>query len=335
MKAEARRALGGARRWWIRRRPRGSGCVLCLHRVVESGRHLSALAGLRDLEITQAQLEQLVGRLRSAGWAFVALAEIVADDADPRSVALTFDDGYLDNLVLAAPVLEELGVPYTLFVTTGFIDRTVEPWWLLLGEMVSRLCSESVAAGSMGDTGNGDGYAGDWRDRLFEAASRRVDPCLRHDRAGLAALLAAEVGHDPACSLDVPNQLWFMTWDQVRELAERPLCTLGCHTVTHRSLGGLSEQEVEHEVAESRRRLAAETGIESPWFAYPHGRDRDIPRNGAAILEGFGLQAGFSTSSRNLRPADRATPWALPRKSVGWNEIRSGVWLDLVAGAFE
>lgn len=309
--------------------------MLCLHRVVESDRQLSDLAGLRDLEITRAQLAQLVAGLRSAGWEFVSLADIVGGDADPRSVALTFDDGYLDNLELASPLLEELGVPYTVFVTTGFIDRTVEPWWLVLGEMVTRLCSEGAAAGWMAGRGHGDGSAGTGRNRMFQEASRRVDPCLRHDREGLAALLEAQGGVDGPVSGEVPAQPWFMTWDQVRELAERPLCTLGCHTVTHRSLGGLSEDEVECEVAESRRRLAAETGVESAWFAYPHGRDRDIPQEGAAILRRLGLQAGFSTVPRNLRPADRMAPWALPRKSVGWNEMNGGGWLDLVAGAFE
>ena len=58
-----------------------------------------------------------------AGW---AQGRAVAFDADATSgtgcrVAITFDDGYLDNLVVAAPILCELGLPFTVFVTSEFV----------------------------------------------------------------------------------------------------------------------------------------------------------------------------------------------------------------------
>jgi peptidoglycan/xylan/chitin deacetylase (PgdA/CDA1 family) len=38
-----------------------------------------------------------------------------------NSVAITFDDGYRDNLYIASPILEELKIPYTVFVSTEYI----------------------------------------------------------------------------------------------------------------------------------------------------------------------------------------------------------------------
>ena len=45
------------------------------------------------------------------------------------TLSITFDDGYLDNFEVAAPILKRLGLPATFFVTTGFIgSRIVPPW---------------------------------------------------------------------------------------------------------------------------------------------------------------------------------------------------------------
>jgi peptidoglycan/xylan/chitin deacetylase (PgdA/CDA1 family) len=46
-----------------------------------------------------------------------------------RALAITFDDGYLDNFENAAPVLHDLGLPATFFVVTQWIETEVVPWW--------------------------------------------------------------------------------------------------------------------------------------------------------------------------------------------------------------
>lgn len=39
------------------------------------------------------------------------------------NIAITFDDGYADNLYVVAPILEKKGIPFTVFVTTEYIRR--------------------------------------------------------------------------------------------------------------------------------------------------------------------------------------------------------------------
>src|SRR5581483_4093860 len=46
-----------------------------------------------------------------------------------RSVALTFDDGYVDNLLVAKPLLERFGVPATVFVVSGYVGTSKPFWW--------------------------------------------------------------------------------------------------------------------------------------------------------------------------------------------------------------
>lgn len=46
-----------------------------------------------------------------------------AENSDKLKFAITFDDGYRDNLYIAGPVLLEWGVPFTVFVTASFIKN--------------------------------------------------------------------------------------------------------------------------------------------------------------------------------------------------------------------
>src|SRR5215469_16327730 len=54
---------------------------------------------------------------------------------DHPSVAITFDDGYVDNLENALPVLEQNAIPATLFVSTGYIGNSNGYWWDQLQEI--------------------------------------------------------------------------------------------------------------------------------------------------------------------------------------------------------
>ena len=99
------------------------GEIWMLHRVVEQR---SEDPKQRELEVTPEWLEQEINDYRAHGWHFVPI------DAMPkrgRWVCLTFDDGYQDNYSLAYPLLERLGVPFCLYVTTGFIDNRLPMWW--------------------------------------------------------------------------------------------------------------------------------------------------------------------------------------------------------------
>jgi peptidoglycan/xylan/chitin deacetylase (PgdA/CDA1 family) len=57
------------------------------------------------------------------------VTKIERGEPTARDLAITFDDGYLDNLENAAPVLEALSLPATFFVVSGWIGTNVVPWW--------------------------------------------------------------------------------------------------------------------------------------------------------------------------------------------------------------
>jgi peptidoglycan/xylan/chitin deacetylase (PgdA/CDA1 family) len=92
--------------------------ILMYHRVAR-------LAGYDQLTVTPERFEDQIATLKS-GWQVVNLAEAIAtlESGGPRAptAVVTFDDGYLDNLVNALPVLRRHQVPATIFVTARFSD---------------------------------------------------------------------------------------------------------------------------------------------------------------------------------------------------------------------
>ncbi len=81
------------------------------------------------LSLPPEVFEDQMARLKRRGYNSVTLSEAYAYVAGktrlpPRSVVITFDDGYLDNWVYAFPILKKYGMRATVFVSTDFIDRT-------------------------------------------------------------------------------------------------------------------------------------------------------------------------------------------------------------------
>jgi peptidoglycan/xylan/chitin deacetylase (PgdA/CDA1 family) len=106
--------------------------ILLYHHIVPAGQSCGKAEPVEDgrLVLTPEQLEVHLQELRRRGFRFVALPDLVATIArhgwEPwREVAVTFDDGWVDNYLHAVPVLRKLGVPATFFVTTSHIRQGV------------------------------------------------------------------------------------------------------------------------------------------------------------------------------------------------------------------
>lgn len=108
------------------------GEIWMLHRVVEQR---SDNPEQRELEVTVAWLEQKINEYRSKGYSFISINNLTTLNTKHSTlntkkwVCITFDDGYRDNYTLAYPMLKRLNVPFTVYVTTGFIDNLMHMWW--------------------------------------------------------------------------------------------------------------------------------------------------------------------------------------------------------------
>jgi peptidoglycan/xylan/chitin deacetylase (PgdA/CDA1 family) len=228
------------------------------------------------------------------------------------AVVVTFDDGYADNVLEALPVLEEVGVPATFFVSSGHIGTEKEFWWhqlegILLreGEFPALFQLDDARYGRVWDTASLD-----QRKALYASlnmAMREIPPDRRDawlDQLGKWA----DRRHG---GKDIHRS---MTKEEVKMLAASPWATIGAHTVTHSALSSLTEEQQRKEIFTSKQDLESITGKEITTFSYPFGRKRDYDRTSVRLCR----EAGFIRSAANFPgQVHRWTdPFQLPRHLV-------------------
>ena len=327
------KALGAA----LRRRSR-RGVVLLYHRVAEP-RFDPQLLDVAPQNF-DAQMRVLSQRM-----APLALSEFErrrrAGTLPARAVAVTFDDGYADNLYAAAPRLEVHGIAATVFVTAGMIDSGREFWW----DDVERIAFAPQAL-----DGSPPALSIPWRieDGAAITAERggrewnvteRVDSSSRHR---LYRGMVAALRRMPTRERDGLVSRW-RDWAGVTEgareshrtlstpelvaLADARGVSIGAHTMTHPSLAMLSASEQAHELRESRRWL--ETTIAKPVtaVAYPYGESADVSAITVAAARSGGFDTGFSNVGGTAwRWSSR---WRVPRVLVrDWDAATFSTQLD-------
>lgn len=269
-----------------------------------------------------------------------ALLEALSAGRVPeRAVAVTFDDGYADNLHAARPVLERHGVPATVYVTTGHLDARAEFWWdelerllLLPGRLPQTLrvtiegCERSWSLGGAAAWSEADACAHRrWsvlesadptpRHRAYRALHAALRPLPASAREEALGSIRTQAGVAPA-GRETHRAL---TRGELRALARGGLVEIGAHTVTHPVLAAVSHDSQRAEIEGSRDALAAELGAPPRTFAYPFGGARDFTGSTAALVGEAGFASSVTTAPVPAWPD--TDPMRVPRFLVrDWDE---------------
>ena len=237
----------------------------------------------------------------------VAAAQAGGPKLPSRAVAITFDDGYESNYALAFPVLKRLGLPATIFLTTGYLDRSVLPWFVRLEMALSRT-SQSIL--QVEDFTAPLNTASERREAYLALCGRLKSRTQAEADDLLVAIEdALQVHLQPGDNLPAP--LRPMTWDMAREMHTSGLITLGGHTHTHPILGRCTPERSEHEIRTCHARIREEIGTSPSLFAYPNGGPGDFDQDTQAMLASTGFSGSFTMHAGFIHPHHEVL--ALPR----------------------
>jgi peptidoglycan/xylan/chitin deacetylase (PgdA/CDA1 family) len=256
----------------------------------------------------RAQMEHLRRELTPLSLADL-VAALAAGALPPRAVAVTFDDGYVDNLTAASPILVEQGVPATFFVTAGELDGAHEFWWDTLEQIF--LAGRPVPPTLEVELGGGP----------RRLATRTAAERTTAHRAVYEALVAAapEARDDLAARLVRWSGLMLvtrpdhrpMTGEEVRRLGRRPGHAIGAHGARHLALPAQAAEVRQREVVDGKARLEALLGRPVTLFAYPFGA---VSGEAVAAAGAAGFAGAATCEPALVRPG--CDPLRLPRLPV-------------------
>lgn len=304
---------------------RGRGAIFMLHhvrpkiqRTFEPNAHL---------EITPEFLDTAITRLKHDGYRFLALDDLptaLAERDDAPIACFTLDDGYRNNLDHALPVFDRHGVPFTVFVTGGFVDRTHTLWWETLADLLSANSRFPFDFGNGREMLEAEGAAA--KQAVFARMAAYIHS--REENAAVAALntVALEHGID---AVAITNAL---TLDEtgLRRLIESPLASLGAHTTSHRAVARLGDEQAAEEIEASAARVEAITGKRPRSFAYPYGDRPAVSSRDHRLAADLGFAVAVTTMPGTVATA--APLHALPRISLNGHFQRARYVSALASG---
>lgn len=231
-----------------------------------------------------------------------AVDGLVNSTLNRRVIAITFDDGYQNNVTTALPILERHGFPATVFPVSGGIDRRTTIWPSRINAAIGACERKSV------DVFDRVFLLGTDLDRVRASrALQALTKTLFPDDPGAGAEVverACGTARNPEFERD--HDFAMLDTASIRAADATGLIEFGAHTVTHPILSKLTDRALKQEIHDSVDRVAKATGRRCRLFAYPNGALEDFDVRAIECLRAAGIEASVTTVQAQNRPdADR------------------------------
>jgi peptidoglycan/xylan/chitin deacetylase (PgdA/CDA1 family) len=211
------------------------------------------------------------------------------------------DDGYRDFYQVAYPVFREYGIPATVYLVSGFLDREL---WLWVDQIRHALLHAPPQTFRTDYAGSFELASVASRKKAAHAITEAAKKLPNAERLQLLECLPRELRIElPA---EAPTEYEPMRWEEAREVAAGGI-ELGAHTCTHPILSRLaSAQDLADEIGGSKRRIEEQLGRAVDHFCYPNGSIEDFNPAAVAAVEAAKYRTSVTTEpGLNYPAADR------------------------------
>jgi peptidoglycan/xylan/chitin deacetylase (PgdA/CDA1 family) len=307
----------------------GRGNILMFHRVIPKiseariHNHLS-------MEIDPNQLDSVIKFFKNnKNYDFISLNDL--NDwfennkfNNRKFVVFTFDDGYLDNLTYAYPIFKKWNIPFTIYVTTSFPENNAILWWYMLEKIV--LKNNSI---SFPQNGNNfltfDCTSTTKKESAFNAIRKEIMAYNEIERD--LKLKNFFTNYDG--NLFENKERLTLTWEEIKQLSDDSLVSIGAHTLNHYNLCAISLADAKIEIKQSKELLESKINKTVGHFSYPLGKYNDTL---AAYVSQQKFISATTTRTANIFPEHLDHMFQLPRISI--NSLTTDKVLRLQVNGF-
>lgn len=308
---------------WAKRFATAKALILMYHRVAEPERDPWGLA------VSPQRFGEQMAMLKKYAQP-IRLGELIqhlrSGRCPERAVAVTFDDGYADNLYQAKPILDRHQIPATVFIATDYVRQERPFWWDILEDicfqpqqlprtlhwpLAGREEPIDLGQAAAGRTSGAGVFP--WeaepgtRLHFFYTVWEKLLRLPLADREDALRQLADWSGQQPRQAADRRP----MRPDELPALESSGWVEIGAHTASHAALSAHSRTLQREEIAKSKSYLEYLLRHPICTFSYPYG---DYSRTTVALVKALGFTGACTTQESIVWKRSRSH--YLPRFNV-------------------
>lgn len=280
------------------------GAILILHRVDRPDNN--GIWWNQHLKLSPETLEEMILYARKQNCRFVSLDEmadaLARKKRHRRMIVITLDDGYRDNYTNGLPLFTKMDVPFTIYVCTKMVNGGMLYWWELLEQLV--LTHDSITLN--------DG-------RTFPCSTKDEKECAFLDIREIIIRLPQIHLEESLKQLFANYNIDYrygnydlgLTWDQINDLSQSPLATIGNHTFSHRAFTGCTDEEIISDIRYANTEMESYTGRKMQHFAFPFGEANAVSEHDIDVVKKLGFKTSATTKEDFVRY--KTNPLDLPR----------------------
>lgn len=289
---------------------RSLGTIYMLHRCSPINR--SNLYWNEHMKVSPEFLKNFLGVQRKQ-YDFISLDDVAIlsrskQKLKKKFIAMTFDDGYRDNYEYALPVFDEMCIPFTVYVTNSFPDRTAFLWWYILEDILQQNKQITLSDGRQFEC-----ETKEEKEKVF-LSLRQLVIDLNQDKLpdGFRQLFCKYKIDDTSY-----NDKLCLSWSMIQEMSNSKYCTIAAHTMNHKALNKLPEDKLDYEIVQAKRIL--EEYIKKPvqHFSYPFGTPNEVGNRDIAFVKECGFSTACYAFGGCVTKKNMCNPLELPRKFLG------------------
>jgi len=225
-----------------------------------------------------------------------------------KYIVMTFDDGYLDNYEYALPVFDEMAVPFTVYVTNSFPDRTAFLWWYVLEDIIQQNNQIRLSNNEIFDC-----QTKEKKEKLFLHLRQLI---LVLNQENIISEFKNLFSNYEISYLSYNNSLC-LSWDMIKEMSNSRYCTIAAHTMNHKTLNKLSVEQLDVEIIQSKNKIEEHIGKKVRHFAYPYGTFNEIGDREIEYIKDCGFNTICYSFGGDFTKKNLNRLFELPRKFFG------------------